>query len=515
MIGALMETDEKEITMHFLAWPILSSAVLLFCSWLFTPPPDTKSTPRAGPAPGWFGLARAKRNFLANGGKIIQSGYDKYKDSMFKVQTADMERIVLSNKYVDEIRTAPESVLSVRAGMTERHLGKYSTLDIILTSHLQNDVCKVQLTQNLNKLVGPVNEEACFWLSKTIPEAKGEVSLKGYESILRTVAGVTSRVLVGLPVSRSEEWLNTATGYTLDVFHVSTGLRAYPPFIRPFVAPFLSSTARVKRHIRTAEKCLVPLFEKRLQSSGEDKSLDMVQWLTDSARGSDRDAKVLTRKMLFLTLAAVHTSTMSATHALFDLCAMPQYIEPLRDEIREVVGKEGWTLSAINNMKRLDSFMKESQRVNHPGLLSFNRKVMSPLRLSDGTVIPAKSFITMATNSIAQDERYYMNPDSFDGFRFFRKRMQSEDEAKRHQFTSTGATSLPFGHGKFACPGRFFAAAQIKAVLANILLKYDVSFPAGQTERPENVFSGEGIGPSREQAVVFRPRRETTAAKAS
>ncbi|KAL1637022.1 hypothetical protein SLS58_009461 [Diplodia intermedia] len=503
MIGALMKTDEAEILMPFLAWPILSSVILLFCSWLFSPAPDTKSAPRAGPAPGWFGLARAKRNFVANGGKIIQCGYDKvsgvacsgssdaylaqYKDSMFKVQTADMERIVLSNKYVDEIRTAPESVLSVRAGMTEPS----------------------------DKLVRPVNEEACFWLSNAIPETQGEVSLAAYATILRTVAGITSRVLVGLPVSRSEDWLNTATGYTLDVFHVSTALRAYPPFARPFIAPFLSSTKRVQDHIQTAESCLAHLFEERLKYPGEKMSLDMIQWLSDSARGADRDPKVLTRKVLFLTLAAVHTSTMSATHALFDLCAMPQYIEPLRDEIREVVGKEGWSLSAINNMKRLDSFMKESQRVNHPGLLSFNRKVMSPLRLSDGTVIPAKSFITMATNSIAHDERYYPNADTFDGFRFFRKRLQSEDEAKRHQFTSTGATSLPFGHGKFACPGRFFAAAQIKAVLANIILKYDVSFPAGQTERPENVFSGEGIGPSREQVVVFRPRKEQTAGKAS
>lgn len=30
-----------------------------------------------------------------------------------------MERIVLSNKYVDEIRTAPETQLSVRKGMVE------------------------------------------------------------------------------------------------------------------------------------------------------------------------------------------------------------------------------------------------------------------------------------------------------------------------------------------------------------------------------------------------------------
>lgn len=141
--------------------------------------------------------------------------------------------------------------------------------------------------------------------------------------------------------------------------------------------------------------------------------------------------------------------------------------------------------------------------------MSFNRKVLQTLRLSDGTVLPANTFITMATNSIARDLENYSDPDKFDGFRFYNKRKLSADDAKRHQFVSTGPDSLPFGHGKFACPGRFFAAAQIKVVLVNILLRYDVSFSDGQTSRPPNVFSGEGIGPDREQAIVFSERKDS------
>lgn len=133
---------------------------------------------------------------------------------------------------------------------------------------------------------------------------------------------------------------------------------------------------------------------------------------------------------------------------------------------------------------------------------------MSPLRLSDGTVIPANSFITMATNSIARDEQYYPNADEFHGFRFYEKRLSSEKERMRHQFVTTGADSLPFGHGKFACPGRFFAATQIKMILATILINYDVKFPDDQTARPTNIFSGEGIGPDRTQKVTFVPRHE-------
>ncbi|KAI0099187.1 cytochrome P450 [Nemania sp. FL0031] len=426
---------------------------------------------------------------------------------MFLVQTADMERIVLSPKYVDEIRSAPESVLSVRKGMCERHLGKFTTLDIILTSHLQNDVCKAQLTQNLTFLIGPINEEVGFWLNQMIPDNEARVELLGHQTILRVIAGVTSRVLIGLPISRDIEWLDVAMGYTLDVFQVSTALRPYPPILRSFVAPWLESTRRLKGHIQTANKCLANVFADRMRKgNGVEKPLDMIQWMVDSAQGGDRKPEVLVLKLLFLTLAAVHTSTMSATHALFDLCAMPEYIHPLRDEVRDVVEKHGWTLAAVNQMKLLDSFMKESQRINHPGLLSFNRKVVQRLKLSDGTMLPANAFITMATNSIARDPEIYNNPDSFDGARFYKKRQVGDPN--RHQFVSTGPDSLPFGHGKFACPGRFFAAAQIKILLANILLRYDVSYPEGQVTRPANVFSGEGIGPDRGQRIVFSARKD-------
>ena len=60
-----------------------------------------------------------------------------------------MERVVLSNKYLEELRNLPETQLSSRKAMNERHLGEYTTLDVILQSHLHSNVCRVQLTQNL------------------------------------------------------------------------------------------------------------------------------------------------------------------------------------------------------------------------------------------------------------------------------------------------------------------------------------------------------------------------------
>ncbi|KAI1500518.1 cytochrome P450 [Biscogniauxia marginata] len=381
-------------------------------------------------------------------------------------------------------------------------------IDIILTSHLQSEVCKINLTHNLDGLILPIKEETKFWLTQAIPdESTSPIKVTAHETMLHVIAGVTSRIFVGLPRSREKKWLATAVNYTLDVFRVSTALRTYPPFLRSFVAPWLDSTNRLRVHVKTAKDCFGSIFAQRLAlPDGEREANDMFQWMVDSASGADRNPEVLVRKMLFLTLAAIHTSTMSVTHALLDLCTYPEYVEPLRGEIHEIVGTHGWTLASINKLKLLDSFLKESQRVNHPGLLSFNRRVMKSLQLSDGTEIPSGSFICMATNSIAHDPENYPNPNQFDGFRFYKKRLSSQMDANLHQFASTGPNSLAFGHGKFACPGRFFAAAQIKVIIATILFQYDISFPDGQSARPENIFSGESIGPDRSQSVVFKRR---------
>ncbi|KAJ7660426.1 hypothetical protein B0H17DRAFT_832480, partial [Mycena rosella] len=58
---------------------------------------------------------------------------------------------------------------------------------------------------------------------------------------------------------------------------------------------------------------------------------------------------------------------------------------------------------------------------------------------------------------------------------------------KRHM-VSTGTDHLPFGTGKHACPGRFFAATELKAMLAHLVLNYDVKAEVEGVRPPDNTF---------------------------
>ncbi|KAF8964278.1 cytochrome P450 [Flammula alnicola] len=64
---------------------------------------------------------------------------------------------------------------------------------------------------------------------------------------------------------------------------------------------------------------------------------------------------------------------------------------------------------------------------------------------------------------------------------------------------------VTFGTGRHACPGRFFAVNELKAMLAHVLLTYDVKLP-DDGPRPENVWFQVGCSPNSTAQVIFRKR---------
>jgi cytochrome P450 len=67
----------------------------------------------------------------------------------------------------------------------------------------------------------------------------------------------------------------------------------------------------------------------------------------------------------------------------------------------------------------------------------------------------------------------YQNPDEFDAFRFVERRKLPGYE-NRSLLVSTSFDHLGFSHGKHACPGRFFAANEVKIAMVHLLMKYDM-----------------------------------------
>jgi cytochrome P450 len=273
----------------------------------------------------------------------------------------------------------------------------------------------------------------------------------------------------------------------------------------PVVAPFLTSYHQVRKRFALARKLLVPLIEVRRNAKAKEYP-DVLQWLVQSSRGCEKATDEIVKRMLFLNMAAISTSGSTATNVLLDLCSRPDDMAMLREEMLEAVKATGGiTLTTLASLKKTDSFIGESRRVNSLGLMTFSRELMVPFKLSNGVTLPAHTYISMTHQPMMNDPVFFPSPETFDGLRFFKLRQKDGQEAK-HQFAQLQPNMPNWGVGKFACPGRFWASAQIKLVLMVFLLGYDISFPDGQSERPENIMNGENYMVSRAQQIVLKRR---------
>lgn len=233
---------------------------------------------------------------------------------------------------------------------------------------------------------------------------------------------------------------------------------------------------------------LIPVINERREKEatiGEsyEKPTDVIQWMMDLANEKESPPENLATRYVYTIIGSMHTVTSAIKDTLYDICARPEYVDPLREELEHILREDrGWQKGTAAKMQRLDSFMKEVQRLNPPSALGLKRVVREPIILSDGLILPKDTYICIATTSHLQTP--ISPPNSFDGFRYYKKTQASAND--QHQYTTTDSDHLHFGHGRYACPGRFVASTEMKVILSRILLNYDMKFPRGQG-RPENM----------------------------
>ncbi|KAL5499081.1 hypothetical protein ACEPAH_1599 [Sanghuangporus vaninii] len=472
------------------------------------------NVPAAGPSGRLTSYIGAIK-MLAKTREMLEEGYQKY--STFKLPMFNRWLVIVNTpELIEEIRKAPDDKVSFIAATEDILAVKYTMGPSIHGNHYHVSMVRSQLTRNLGVLYTDIYDEVSQAFEENIPGKPDEwVSLNARDTVMQVVARTSNRVFVGLPLCRDKDWIELSIRYTLDVVKGALIINLVPDFLKTLVGEFLTS---VPRSTRRALKHLQPIIEYRLAQAekyGKDwpgKPNDMLSWLMDDGPEDEkRNAKALTHRILTLNFAAVHTSSISFTHALLQVAAHPEDIKPLREEIERIVKEYGWSKASLAKMQKIDSYIKETLRFDGIGMLSMQRKILQDYTLSDGTFLPAGTHV--ACNSVAThfDESNYQKAGEFDGFRFvqsnsnFHAEAQDLEESAKDQVVSTSLEFLTFGHGRHACPGRFFAANELKTMLAYLVANYDLKLEDEQPQpRPLNVATA--TIPDPKARVLFRKR---------
>ncbi|KIM22627.1 hypothetical protein M408DRAFT_282067 [Serendipita vermifera MAFF 305830] len=463
--------------------------------------------------------------------RMVNSGRQEFlrayaEDPMITLPRFDTWVVVAHSKYIDELNRAPDDVLSFMDSATDLIQMRYTFGHKLADNPYHVKVIINHLTKNLASTFVEVYDETEAAISDYIGPGNDWVTLNTMDFIQDVVARASNRVFIGLPVCRDKAWIDLNINGAMDALKVSLIINLFPPMLRPIVGNLVSSA---DKRARTAAKIAGKYLEERVTQPEAERPNDFISWLLAYAPPDEHNAKDIAARIISVNFAAIHTSSMNVTHAIYWLLARPQYIEPLREEIVEVTEKHGWTKEAIGTMPKLDSFMKECMRVCPPGSDVMSRKALKPYTFSNGVHIPKGHVVAAHLYATHFDEENYENPNTFDGFRFVEKKEEGEDgekaaptKSKKTMYT-TSRTYLSFGHGKHACPGRFFASMEVKLILAHLLYEYEMKWPkevyegpnahgiAGGEEggyRPPDLWIAGNLSPNRDAKIMVRRRAD-------
>ncbi|KAF4512681.1 hypothetical protein G6O67_000030 [Ophiocordyceps sinensis] len=480
-------------------------AAALIVAWLIQP----RKRHSALPVPLY---KASKTKWIFSAETLVKDSYRKFQDKVYQISGTEGPQLVLPSNYVGELKTLPEDVLSAKEAIADALQSKYTKFSPGHNDELLTLLLRTRLTQNLVTLAPQLKEELEHIIATEFPACDDWTPVKWHPFALRAVTRLSGRAFVGPDINRLERWMDTSINFAIHVFMAGAKLQFFPEWARPFTQYLVSDLGKIRRDIESAKDMIRPVLEQRIRDldspSCEKPPNDMMQWLIEALPDNERaDVQTQAELQLVTAAASIHTTHGLLCECIYDLAAHPEIQDELRDEARQVLEvEEGWARKdSMAKLKKMDSFMREVQRLRG-NIVSFLRKVMKPISLSDGTQLPVGTRVVAPLAGIAHDERFFPNADQFDPLRFYHLRQQSAEANSRLQFTSIGDTYVNFGAGRHACPGRFFAGNEIKLVLARFVLGYDVRLQPGE-QRPKPMSIVMTKSPSPNAVLEFRRRQ--------
>jgi len=420
-----------------------------------------------------------------DGQSIVKRGYKQSKPGLFKIPTLRRWMVlVTSPELVEDIKKAPEDILSAREPGRERMEGDYTFPMLDSGNMYQNHLIRSKLTRNIAITFDQVQDELVQSLAEYIPVVGDEwVKVSIMPTMQQVVCRASGRIFVGTPLCWNPDYQKLSVNFATNVVKSAYRLSMFPKLLKPVAARyFCNFPSQVRQMMAFIEPTVKERFRKmeELGDTWEDAPNDMLMWLMKEAKGVERSLEGLARRLLLVNFVSIETTSLSSTQVLYRLLMNPEYIEPLRQEIEGAVAEEGWTKAGIDKMHKLDSFLRETQRLHTLGIVALTRLVLRPFTFSNGVTIPAGTLVATPSSAIHMDEEIYPKPEQFDGFRFSKScEMDGGVTTTGRSAVSTSPDHLTFGFGRHACPGRFFAVNEIKVLVARILMTYDIKLEEG------------------------------------
>ncbi|KAK8875034.1 cytochrome P450 [Apiospora arundinis] len=547
MLGDVKEWPQMamlSLKLTIIAIPLIVLANLV--RRLFSKGSLPSSLPWVGTGPHSGPLSRARANLKSffSLKSMLDEGYQKYaKNNKPYVLPYFLSgyQVVLPLSQVDWLLAQPDSVLS-QEDVNRQFLESDYTFPhpSFVKDPVHPEIIRHELTKKLNTFADDVVDE----MEQALTDSWGTntddwVEVNMYQTLLHIVARLSTRVFIGLPLCRDTEFLEACQSFNRNVALSAAFLNLLPSFLKPFFAPLVAGADYLR--YKKCSKYILPTIKERLETLKNKEKLpvfdpstpsDYIQWAIDHAvrkgglESRELESRVIATRFAILCFAAIQSSVITLTNAVFDIASSPDCVRCLDTMRREVQDETSttttaaatatattqqpvWSRAMMARLTHVDSALRESLRLNGFIERGIMKMVVAPegLTLPDGSHVPRGTKVGISGWSVHHDNDVYAHATTYDAFRFAKGTPSAPgngNNTKPQALINTSEHFMGFSHGSHACPGRFFAANQMKIALGHIALRYEIEpIPA----RPVNMWFFGHIAPPLGETLRVRRRK--------
>ncbi|CAB4377950.1 unnamed protein product [Rhizophagus irregularis] len=449
-------------------------------------------------------------DFVTNSEGLLKQCRKEYGD-IFSLYIWGEVNTFVGKEHIQEVLTRDDSFDFGRA--FEKFLPLASLLKSLIKFTNSTKVLKESIINKLKFYTGRMQKCLNLATQRYIGDCDEPKVIRNiYPLMTRIIANPIANMFVGEEESQYDDVISTFSEFTTDavkIMRIPPFLDFIYPGLQYFVKHILLSLELYNpavKHRKVLIKHLKNQITKRLQEKEKygnswKRPDDFIQDIMEeeSFDPNNINYEEISDKLCLFIFVSIHTTSNSCTHAIMNLASRPEYVQELYEEQLEVqkVADENGILpfEALNNMEKLDSFVRESLRLSD-GFATIPHIALKDYTFSNGLQVPKNRPVFLYVDDVYLDESLQgPNPKSFEPF--------------RHVDTNASASKIGknfviFGGGKHACPGRQLAVNEIKFFLHNIILKYNLRTESGKIEGP-NIF-GPVKRPS-DAGIIFEKRK--------
>ncbi|KAK4068261.1 uncharacterized protein Triagg1_7504 [Trichoderma aggressivum f. europaeum] len=455
---------------------------------------------------------------------VFQRGYDtfskKLKPWAYWGQHDDFV-LVLPPGACDEVKSVDLSQMSFLQAVEDSYHFRLHT-NILGRAHVD------AVRQSVNKNMNSLHDSVVMQSDESIPRvfdslAKSQEPFAGFLEIWHLVHMVAASFLIGPHFASNPEYMRYIEDYCLHVpdfvhqyFWVPAPLRKMFWYLSPAGFRVRKVIKRLKFFIIPEIRRVIELWRMTGQTSidytllgamlnlKEERGMIKRDATAMSIEEEERQIDIFSDEVIFTAFDSAGPVVCLVTQLFYESIRDEKLTEALRAEISTALAENNgrWSVQTMSSLPRLESFTRETLRVNGPTLFSVTRSVLKPFQLKSGLALRPGNIITSPSWLIHNDEDNYPKAHEFNPYRFY----DETTNTATIKATTASNTFLAYGYGAQMCPGRYLGIRMSQIIFAKLLMRYDALFEGDKRAKPDNVVMPGQVLPSYYAKIVLKLR---------